>query len=157
MRKGIKREKPMRLSIALAALALAFGTTAALARSDAVHMRKHLMGEDNGYSRDMVEMIRGRRPYNAKVVEAAFTQWADSAKELPTLFPSDSKTGDHTRASPKIWEHKSDFDAKAVALSTAVADNRAKAVASLNGLKAAIPAVARACDNCHHDYRLSQR
>jgi cytochrome c556 len=49
-----------------------------------------------------------------------------------------------------------DFDEKAVAFGKAVADNRAKAVGSLDGLKVAIGAVGQACDNCHKEYRLSE-
>jgi cytochrome c556 len=38
-----------------------------------------------------------------------------------------------------------------------VAENRAKAKESLDGLKVAVGAVGKACDNCHEDYRLSRR
>ena len=51
---------------------------------------------------------------------------------------------------------KADFDARAAALGKAVAENRNKAKTSLDGLRAAIPAVANACDACHKDYRLGR-
>ena len=76
---------------------------------------------------------------------------------MPGLFPDNAKTGGDNRASPKIWENKKDFEAKAAAFGKAVADNRAEAVASLEGLKAAIPVVGKACDNCHELYRLSKK
>jgi cytochrome c556 len=38
-----------------------------------------------------------------------------------------------------------------------VAENRDKAKSSLDDLKAAIPVVGKACDNCHEDYRLPQQ
>jgi cytochrome c556 len=37
-----------------------------------------------------------------------------------------------------------------------VADNRAKAK-DVDGLKAAVGAVGKACDNCHESYRLSEK
>ena len=52
---------------------------------------------------------------------------------------------------------KADFDAKAVEFGKVVAENRDKAKASLDGLRAAIPIVGNACDNCHKDYRLSKQ
>jgi cytochrome c556 len=73
------------------------------------------------------------------------------------LFPENSKTGGDNRASPKIWLNKKDFDEKAAAFGKAVADNRDKAKASLDGLKTAIPVVGKGCDNCHEDYRLSKQ
>ena len=77
--------------------------------------------------------------------------------EAAEPVPRRAKTGGDNRASPKIWENKKDFEEKIAAFGKSVADNRAKAVASLDGLKAAIPVVGQACDNCHKPYRLSKR
>jgi cytochrome c556 len=150
----------MKLStgIAVAALAaVAFGATAVLAQSDPIKTREHLMKENNDHAKVVVAMIKGQQPFDAKAVAAAFDQWADTAKQLPGLFPPDSKTGEKTRASPKIWEDKKDFDEKAAAFGKAVADNRTRAVGSLDGLKVAVNAVGKACSNCHEDYRLKQQ
>lgn len=78
-------------------------------------------------------------------------------QKLPGLFPENSKTGGDNRASPKIWLNKKDFDAKAAAFAKAVAETHDKAKSSLEGLRAAIPVVGKACDNCHEDYRLSKQ
>jgi cytochrome c556 len=101
-------------------------------------------------------MMRGLAPFDAAKVDAAFAQWADTAQKLPSLFPNTSKTGQKTRASSKIWLTKTDFDAKSAAFGKAVAENRNKAKTSLDGLRAAIPAVANACDACHKDYLLGR-
>ena len=77
--------------------------------------------------------------------------------ETAGLFPDNSKTGGDTRATPKIWLNKNDFDAKAAAFGKAVAENRDQAKASLDGLKAAIPIVGKACDACHEDYRVPKQ
>jgi cytochrome c556 len=145
-------------ALAVAALAaVAFGATAVLAQSDPIKERQHLMKENGAHAKTVVQMMKDQSPFDAKAVEAAFAQWADTAQKLPGLFPENSKTGEKTRASPTIWVDKKDFDEKAAAFGKAVADNRAKAVASLDGLKVAVGAVGKACDNCHEDYRLSQR
>lgn len=147
----------MKVPTALAASFLAASATVVLAQSDAIKMRKALMKENNDHARTLVQMIRGQNQFDAKAVEAAFAQWADTAQKLPGLFPEGSQTGEDTRAAPQIWLDKKDFDDKAAAFGKAVAENRAKAVASLDGLKTAIGAVGKACDNCHEDYRLSRR
>jgi cytochrome c556 len=147
----------MRFRLALGVLAVGFSAVAVLAQSDPVKEREDLMkGNDQG-AKTVVAMMRGQRPFDAKAVDAAFAQWAETAQKLPKLFPENSKTGGDNRASPTIWLNKDDFDAKAAAFGKAAADNRAKAVASLDGLKAAVPVIGNACDDCHKDYRLSPR
>jgi Cytochrome c556 len=142
----------------LAGLAVSLCVTAVIAQTDPVKTRRGLMKQNNDHAKVLVEMMRGQRSFDRKAVEVAFAQWADTAQKLPGLFPEDSKrTDDENRASPKIWENKKDFDNKAAAFAKVVADNRAKAVASLNGLKAALTTVGKSCDSCHESYRLSKR
>ena len=131
--------------------------SAVVAQSDPIAARKALMKANNDNARNAVQMMRGQQPFDAAKVEAAFVQWAETAQKLPALFPENSKTGQETRATPKIWQNKKDFDEKAAAFAKSVAENRDKAKSSLDGLKAAIPVVGKACDNCHEDYRLPQQ
>jgi len=142
---------------ALAAMLAAAAATSVLAQSDPIATRKGLMKGNNDNARNVLQMIRGQQPFDVAKVDAAFAQWAESAQKLPAQFPPDSKTGQKTRAAPAIWEHKADFDAKAAAFGKAVAENRPRARKSLDDLKAAFAPVNDACDNCHKDYRLSQR
>lgn len=144
-----------RTIFAIFAVALSAGVV--IAQQDPVTTRENLMKENNSHAIAMVKMMRGQIPFDAAAVDAAFTQWGDTAQKLPGLFPENSKTGGDNRASPKIWVNKKDFDEKSAAFGKAVADNRDKAKASLDGLKAAIPQVGQACDNCHEDYRLSKQ
>jgi cytochrome c556 len=144
--------------LTIAAIALfALGATAVVAQQNPIAARKSLKKANNDNAKAMVQTIRGQTPFDATAVDAAFAQWAETAQKLPGLFPENSKTGDDTRATPKIRQNKKDFDQKAAAFGKAVADNRDKAKASLDGLKAAIPAVGKTCDNCHEDYRAARQ
>jgi cytochrome c556 len=146
----------MNLRTALAALVVGLSAGAVMAQSDPVTTRENLMKQNNEHAKAVVQMMRGLRPFDGAAVDAAFGQWADTAQKLSSLFPENSKTGGDNRASPKIWLNKKDFDQKAVAFGKAVADNRDKAKASLEGLRAAIPVVGKTCNSCHEDYRLGK-
>ena len=142
---------------ALAAAFLVLGVGAVIAQSDPIATRKGLMKENQDNAEIVVRMMRGQAPFDAAKVDAAFAQWADTAQKLPSLFPDNSKTGQKTRAAPKIWTAKADFDDKAAAFGKVVADNRDKAKGSVDGLRAAIPAIGNSCDACHKDYRLARQ
>jgi cytochrome c556 len=138
---------------AFTAIIVVSAAGAVVAQTDPIATRQSLMKENNNNAIAIVRMMRGLAPFDAAKIDAAFAQWADTAQKFPGLFPETSKTGQKTRASSKIWLTKSDFDAKAAALGKAVAENRSRAKASLDGLRSAIPAIANACDACHKDYR----
>jgi len=137
-------------------MGLVISVGAVVAQSDPVKEREDLMNGNQKGADLVVAMMTGKASYDAKAVDAAFAQWANTAQKLPSLFPEGSQTGGDNRASPKIWVNKKDFDAKAAAFGKAVDENRAKATASLDGLRAAIPAVGDGCDNCHKEYRLAR-
>lgn len=139
-----------------AVIAVGLSAGAVIAQQDPIATRKALMKGNVQNASAMVKMMKGETPFDAVKVEAAFAQWKETAEKLPGLFPDNSKTGE-TRATPKVWQTKSDFDAKAADFAKVVAANRDKAKESLDGLKAAIPVVGKTCDNCHEDYRAPQR
>jgi cytochrome c556 len=146
-----------RLIMAVVGIVMACGTGAVIAQSNAIKERMALMKANGQNAGIVVRMVKGQSSFDAAKIEAAFNQWTETAQKLPGLFPDNSKTGDKTRAAPKIWQAKADFDAKAAAFGKVVADNRDKAKASLDGLKVAVAAVGKACDNCHEDYRLPEQ
>jgi cytochrome c556 len=143
--------------VALAAILVALGAGAVIAQSDPIAARMALMKGNNDNANVVVQMMKGQAPFDAAKVDAAFAQWADTAQKLPGLFPDNSKTGQKTRAASKIWVTKADFDTKAAEFGKVVAENRNKAKGSLDGLRAAIPLVGNACDNCHKEYRLAKQ
>ena len=139
--------------IALAAIIIAVGIAGVAAQADAIKTRQALMKGNDAGGRLLSQMARGRVPFDAAKADAAFAQFADTAAKLPGLFPENSKTGD-TKASPKVWQNKADFDAKVAEFAKVVAEHRPK-VKTLDGVKAALAPVGKACDTCHDTYRLN--
>jgi cytochrome c556 len=134
---------------------VALGATAVLAQQNPIEIRQGLMKRNDEHHKALRAMTKGEVPFDAAKVDAAYANWSDTAAKLPGLFPDNSKTGNKTRAAPKIWENRADFDAKIAAFAKVVADSKAQ-VATLDGLKAGYPGVAKACDNCHETYRLKR-
>jgi cytochrome c556 len=138
-------------------LAMATATicvTAVVAQQNIIETRKNLMKANAQQSGIVNRMIRGEDPFDAAKADAAFAQWAETAQKLPGAFPEDSKTGD-TRALPRIWENRSEFDAAIAKFAKDVAENRDKAK-TLDGLKAAFPVVSQNCGSCHERFRRPQ-
>src|SRR4051794_22336144 len=134
----------------------ALSVTAALAQSDPLSQRKALMKGNLEGLQNVNKMVRGENPFDVAKVNAAFAQWEQTAQKLPSLFPEPPKPGEDTRALPKIWETKADFEAKIAAFKNAVDDNKDKEK-TLDELKVASPNVSSACNNCHEPYRKPQQ
>jgi cytochrome c556 len=148
----------MRLSkaFAVAVVAIAaFGATAVVAQQDLIAARQALMKANGRNAGAVVKMIKGENPYDAAKVKAAFDQWDDTAAKLPTLFPDNSKDGD-TKALPAIWTERAKFEAAVAKFKKDVDDNRAKAMSGLDGLKVALGAVGKNCNDCHEAFRKPQ-
>ena len=136
----------------LAMAAVAVGITAVMAQSDPIAQRKQLM-KSNGQNLGAVNrMVRGEDPFDVAKVNAAFAAWGENAPKISALFASPPPPDADTRALPKIWENKADFDARPIALAKSVAEYKDKAK-TLDELKVAFPAVAKNCNDCHEMYR----
>jgi cytochrome c556 len=146
-----EREQQMIRNV-LAMAAVAFGVTAVMAQSDPLSQRKALMKGNGQQLGTLTKMARGEEPFDGAKVNAAFAQWSETAQKAPGLFPEPPKPGEETRALPKIWETKSDFEAKFAAFSKVIADNKDKAK-TVEELKVAAPLIGKACGNCHEPYR----
>jgi cytochrome c556 len=150
-RKRSKGENHMMRTV-VAATALLGGITVLLAQSDPIAERKELMKSNGKHAKNVGQMVKGEAPFDAAAANAAFSDWGKAATRIPALFASPPPPGADTRALPKIWQDKAGFEAKAAAFSKAVADNKGK-TKSLDELKAAFPAVSKACGDCHEPYR----
>lgn len=136
----------------VAVAAVAIGITSVMAQSDALSQRKALMKGNGQHIATVNKMAKGEEPYDQAKVDAAFAQWAETAQKAPGLFPEPPKPGEDTRALPKIWESKSDFEAKMAAFGKVVADNRDKAK-SVDEVKVIVPLIGKTCGDCHEPYR----
>jgi cytochrome c556 len=140
----------IRTIVVLAAVVV--GVTGVVAQTDVVGERKALMKKNSSHTKGISAMVKGDAPFDAKAVNAAFTQWGETAAALPKLFPDNSKSGD-TRALPKIWSDKAGWNAQIAAFAKASAAKPA----TLEALKAAFPAVGKACGDCHEGYRAAAK
>lgn len=136
--------------------AIALGSTAVLAQQNPILARQEIMKKSDEDLRLLSKMSKGEVPLDAAKASAAYAGMEESYKKAQSLFPEDSKTGEKTRASPKIWENRADFDAKMAAFIKVAADAKAKATNEA-GFKEIHPAVVKACDTCHQDYRLRRQ
>jgi cytochrome c556 len=142
----------MMIRTVLITATVAIGVTGVVAQTDALNQRKELMKKNAQHTKAVSGMVKGDTPFDAKAVTAAFTQWSDTAAQLPKLFPDDSKGGD-TRALPKIWSDRKGFDAEIAGFAKAAAARPTDA----EGLKKAFPAVSKACNDCHEGYRAAKK
>ena len=138
----------------LAVSAIAIGVTAAFAQQDIIEQRKALMKANGQQSGILARMVRGDDPFDAAKVQVAFAQFADTAQKFPALFAEGARSGD-TRALPIVWEKRDDFVAAAAKFGKDVADQKDK-VATLDGLKAAMPVIGKNCGDCHQTFRRPQ-
>jgi cytochrome c556 len=142
-----------RTILAVAAVALGASTfTSVMAQPDVIKARQELMKRSGQQMGVVGRMVRGQDPFDAAKVNGAFDAWADKAQKLPAAFPDASKSG-QTNALPKLWEDRAGFSAEIAKFQKDVADNRGKAAANLDGLKAAFPAILNDCNGCHEKYR----
>jgi cytochrome c556 len=136
----------------LATTAVACAVTAVMAQSDPLSQRKALMKGNGEQLGALNKMVKGEEPFDRAKVDAAFAKFGEVSQKAPALFPEPPKAGEDTRALPKIWETKSDFEAKFADFRRVVDDNKDKAK-TLDELKVTVSAVGKACGNCHEPYR----
>jgi cytochrome c556 len=136
----------------LAMAVVAWAVTAVMAQSDPLSQRKALMKGNGEQLGALNKMAKGEQPFDGAKVDAAFAKFGEVAQKAPSLFPEPPKASEDTRALPKIWETKSDFEAKFADFHKVVGDNKDK-VKSVDELKVAVSAIGKACGNCHEPYR----
>ena len=131
---------------------LAIGVTTTMAQSDPIATRKDTMKQIGRANGEVGKISKGDAPFKLETVQAALKTMQDASKAMPALYPDTAKTGGETRALPKIWETKADFDAsfdkfgkEAAAASTKIVDEAS--------FKAAYGEVLKNCDSCHDTYR----
>jgi cytochrome c556 len=144
----------MTAATALLALTTALPAAAQFQRpDDAIKYRKGAMFLMSQHFGRIGAMAQGRVPYDA----AAATANAEIVATLSTLpfaaFVDGSDKGD-TRALPKIWAERAQFDAGAKKMQEEVQKLvAATKTNNLDQVKAAFGAVGQSCKACHDNFR----
>ena len=145
------------IQILCALAAVALGATMVMAQNVApIKERQELMKKSDDDLKLLSRMFRGEVPYDGAKVTAAYAAMETTYKKVETLFPDDSKTGENTRAQPKVWESRADFKAKMAEVIKVTGEAKVKATNEAS-FKDIHQAVVKACDNCHADYRVRRQ
>jgi cytochrome c556 len=151
-----KREERMKRTVVVAA-ALLLGAGAVMAQ-DQVKDTQAMMKGNGKNAGALAAMIKGEKPYDQATVDAALTQFADTANKLPTLFPESIKgkpfEGDYS-PSDKIWDDKAGFADHIASFAKVVTDSKGK-ITDLDTLKATLPVIGKQCGGCHETYRVKK-
>jgi cytochrome c556 len=142
----------------LVAGAMLFGLTAVMAEQDQVKDTQAMMKGNGKNAGALAAMVKGEKPYDQATVDAAITQFADTAAKLPTLFPETIKgksfDGDYSPSS-KIWEDQAGFAEHIASFTKVVTDAKGK-ITDLDTLKAQLPVIGKQCGACHETFRIKK-
>lgn len=134
-----------------AAVAIAIAATTVYAQSAAIGQRQQSMKAIAGAAKEPGAILKGQAPFDLGQVQSSLKIYQQEGEKLKTLWPDDSKAGDHA-SMPEIWEKKAHFLGL---LDKFVADSKAAetAITDEATLKAEWPKVMRSCGGCHREFR----
>ena len=131
------------------------GLGSPMAFAGPIEERQALMREDGKAGQELFKMFKGEAPYDAATVKKDGDLIVKNLEKIASLFPPGSDKGPpETFAKTEIWTDPEGFKAAGEAAYTA-----AKAVADSTdeaSFKAAVPALGKACGECHEKYRKPQ-
>ncbi len=131
---------------------LAISVTAAVGQSEPIAARKDSMKQVAKANGEVGKISKGEAPFKLETVQAALKIIVETSKTMPGLYPDTAKTGGETRALPKIWDAKADFDAQWAKFGKDAMEAAAK-ITDEASFKASYSAVVKNCDACHDAYR----
>jgi cytochrome c556 len=141
---------------ALAAAAMVLGSGMALAQTaeQAINYRKGAYQVIGWHFTPLVQMIKGSRPFDA----ALYVRNAEMIQRMGQVvgegFIAGSETGAATRALPAIWSNAAGFKS---ALERFQGEASKLVAVGKSGdekaMRAQVAEVARACSNCHDNFR----
>ena len=143
-----------KLAVSLTAGAVATGLFVSAALAGPIADRRQSMKEQNAALLVIVDMLKGKRPFDTAVVKEQADLLVRHFEHDKTLFPVGSDKGaDETWAKPEVWTDNATFLAgfdNAISL----ADNLAK-VSDKAGLGPALNDLGKnGCGGCHKKFRL---
>lgn len=143
--------------ILIVAGTLVLGAGAVMAQQEIAVQQDNLMrSQAKSMYGVILKMTKGEIPYDQKAVDQAVASLeADVAKIAKTfeVNPKQNVVNATYGSSPKVWQHKADFDSKIPPVQKAIADVKGK-ITDVASLKAAYTAMNDRCTDCHETYRL---
>ena len=137
-------------------LSTLFVASIAVAGSDPIKARQHLMEETRDAAKVIGGMLKQEQAFDAEAAMAAFKVWKKTALEAGDLFPEGSETGHETEAKASIWTDRDGFNQKMADFNTQVDAAIATSPDSLEALKGAAGPVFKTCKACHEGYRVEK-
>lgn len=144
----------MKRTMAAVALCLV-GATAVVSAENQHDSREAAMKKMGGAIGGLVAIAKGQKDYDAETVKASLTTIKETITVFPSYFPAGSENDDKV-ASPKIWENKADFEAKAAKLAGDASALLAQLPADVAAVEAAVGTLGQDCGACHQAYRLKE-
>jgi cytochrome c556 len=144
-----------RILISTILLAL-FISGVALADSDPILERQHLMEDTRDAAKVIGGMLKQKQPFDAEAAMQAFKVWKNTANEAGDLFPDGSGTGHDTEAKVTIWTDRDGFNEKIADFGTSVDAAIAAKPDSVEALNTAAGPVFKTCKGCHEGYRVEK-
>jgi cytochrome c556 len=131
---------------------------AVMAQHDQLKETQAMMKGNGKNGGALLAIVKGEKPYDQATVDAALTQFDNTARKLPTLFPASLKgkrfEGDYSPSS-KIWEDQAGFNEHIASFAKVVSDTKGK-IKDLDTLKANFGLIGEQCKGCHETYRVKK-
>jgi cytochrome c556 len=137
---------------------LLLGMGAVVAQQEKLKEAQTTMKDNGKNAGALAAMVKGEKPYNQAMVDAALAQFEETAKKLPTLFPESVKglkTGGDYNTSSKIWEDKPGFEEHIANFAKVVRESKGQ-IKDLDTLKTTLSVIGKQCGNCHETYRVKK-
>lgn len=138
-----------------AAVLCLVGATAVVSAENQHENREAAMKKIGGAMGGLAAIAKGEKDYDAEVVKTSLTTIKETITVFPTYFPPGSENDDKA-ASPKIWENKADFEARAAKLASDADALLAQLPADKAAVGAAMGTLGKNCADCHQSYRLKE-
>ena len=135
--------------------ALVLGVGAVMAQSDPIATRRDEMKKVGRTNGEVSKISKGEAPFKLETVQAALKAMVDASKSMPNLYPDTAKTGGETRALPKIWDAKADFNARWVKFGSDATEAATKIVDEAS-FKSSYGSLLKNCESCHESYRAAK-
>ena len=144
----------LRRILTITALCL-IGATPVISAENQAENREAAMKKNGAAMGALAAIAKGEKEYDAETVKTSLTTIKEQITVFPTYFPAGSEK-DSEEASPKIWENKADFEAKAAKLAADADALLAQLPADKAAVGAAMGTLGKDCGACHETYRLKK-